>query len=75
VQVLVEAVTSDGEVHSHLLQNAETVRLVGPGGGGAAPAWRAVSVSELAEGDELWVLRQGAARHTGVSIEESIVER
>lgn len=85
VQVLVEAATSDGQSHSHLLQNAETVRLVGPrggaaaegivGGASAAPAWRAVSVSELQEGDEVWVLRQGGARHTGVSIEESIVER
>lgn len=76
--VLVEAVTPDGQAHSHLLQNAETVRLVGPAGegeGGDEGGWRAVSVSELAPGDEVFILRQGGARHTGISIEESIVER
>ena len=81
--VLVEAVAPDGSEHSILLQNAETVKLVGPasssaggssnaGGGGA---WRAVAVSELAAGDEVCVLVQGGARHTGISIEESITER
>jgi 3-dehydroquinate synthase class II len=48
------------------------------GGGGAAEAglgWAAVSVSELAPGQQLLVLQQGAARHTGVAIEESITER
>lgn len=104
----VEAVTGDGQAHSLLLQNAETVRLVGPSGAGpaaasssggeqeagyvwqsggesggseggsAAPAaarWRAVSVSELREGDCLFVLRQAGARHTGTAVEEQIVER
>ncbi|KAL4858177.1 3-dehydroquinate synthase [Chlorella vulgaris] len=126
--VLVEAELPDGESCSVLLQNAETVRLVGPvaaakgsggsstsGGGGTAregssggdaPAetaaadgyvwqqggssmpvdsqqqggeqqqgWGAVSVSELAPGHRLLVLRQASARHTGVAIEESITER
>jgi len=82
---LVEAVTADGETHSHLLQNAETVKLVGPQAGGTAqsglltgemiPSWGAISVSELQPGDELFVLRQGGARHTGISREESIIER
>jgi hypothetical protein len=125
---LVEAELPDGESCSVLLQNAETVRLVGPlaaakgsggssrrsGGGtaregssgGDAPAeaaaadgyvwqqggssmpvdsqqqgseqqqgWGAVSVSELAPGHRLLVLRQASARHTGVAIEESITER
>lgn len=123
LQVLVEAELPDGEPCSVLLQNAETVRLVGPvpgasgssgggggsrasqaggaagaqsaaaaedgyvwqqggsGGGGGGDAsgsrdsWRAISVSELAPGDRVFVLRQGGARHTGVAIEESITER
>lgn len=114
-QVLVEAELGDGERCSVLLQNAETVRMVGPaaadsasstststsasasaedgyvwqqggaragsssggsgGGGGQQPSWRAISVSDLAVGDRLFVLRQGGARHTGVAIEESITER
>jgi 3-dehydroquinate synthase class II len=89
VQVLVEAETPDGEVHSLLLQNAETVRLVGPSGeppsrvlGGSAAegeqpsaGWQAVSVSELQVGQAVYVRRQAAARHTGISIEEFIRER
>ena len=81
-QVLVEAETADKFRHSILLQNAETVRLVGPatvhGDGGSAKqvnGWRAVSVSELKEGAQLYVLRQDGARHTGISISEQIVER
>lgn len=107
-----EAELPDGDRCSALLQNAETVRLVGPpakgSAGGAAPApaedgfvwqlgkegraataaapkqqqqrrqqpgWQAVSVSELQKGQQLFVLRQGGARHTGVAIEESITER
>ncbi|KAK9816998.1 hypothetical protein WJX72_008045 [[Myrmecia] bisecta] len=45
--MLIEAETSDGEQHSILLQNAETV----------------------------YLYRQNAARHTGISIQEKIVER
>lgn len=120
--VLVEAELPDGDRCSVLLQNAETVRLVGParptdghgssgsssgdpgqpaagagaaaagvgpgrqeGGNGsgaatealphAQQAWRAVSVSQLAPGHQLFVLRQEGARHTGVAIQESITER
>ena len=88
MQVLVEAKTGDDVVHSLLLQNAETVRLVGPANGqtpGQAGAkdgvecgqasWRAVSVSEMQVGDKVFLRQQGAARHTGISINESIVER
>ena len=32
-------------------------------------------MSQLAPGDEIFVLRQCAARHTGIAIEEHIVER
>ena len=73
--VLVEAGVggSEGDVVSILLQNAETVKLVGPGEGEGG--WRAVSVAELSPGDSVFVLMQGAARHTGIEIEESITER
>jgi 3-dehydroquinate synthase class II len=80
--MLVEATAEDGEVWSTMLQNAETVRLVGPGAaadGAADPGgqgWQATSVSQLAVGSSrVYVLRQGAARHTGVAIQEQISER
>ena len=103
--MLVEARTEDGETHSTLLQNAETVRLIGPTSScvpsataeasngspsnpmkGAKeardfqkeqqrPDWEAIPVSTMAPGDKLYVLRQEGARHTGISIEERIVER
>jgi 3-dehydroquinate synthase class II len=103
--VLVEATTEDGVEHSILLQNAETVKLIGPKGNrnggdvnkggscdsrrnktlnkalniggeaGKAKEWRTISVAEMVPGDEVYVLVQNAARHTGVSIEESITEK
>lgn len=79
--VLVEATTEDGIEHSILLQNAETVKLLGPkdsrngGGINKGKEWRTISVAEIAPGDEVYVLVQNAARHTGVSIEESITEK
>ena len=113
--VLVQAATAEGQLHSILLQNAETVKLVGPAavhgagaartggaerssggpssqeqaapplaagsspgkssGGTSGNPWRAISVSELRPGDRLFVHRQAAARHTGLSIEEQITEK
>lgn len=85
--VLIEAETpNDGQRHSVLLQNAETVKLVGPSlasSGGrsddendaSTPFWRAVSVAQLAPGDRVYVLRQPAARHTGLAIDEGVSER
>jgi 3-dehydroquinate synthase class II len=73
--VLVEAKTSDGGYHSILLQNAETVRLIGPDDG-SDTGWRAISVSKLQVGDELLLLLQGdGARHTGILILEQISEK
>ena len=46
-----------------LLQNAETCRLVRPGGAH-------VSVAELVPGDEVLVVCDRVARHTGVAVEE-----
>ncbi len=38
--------------------------------------WQATSVSQLAEGgSRVYILRQGAARHTGIAIQENITER
>ena len=36
---------------------------------------RALSVTELKTGDKVFVLQQPGARHTGISIQESIIER
>lgn len=77
--VLIQAATEDGNEHSVMLQNAETVKLVGPDDSGnegdITDTWRAISVSELKIGDEIFVHRQSEARHTGVAINEQIVER
>ena len=101
MQVLVEAETQDGQKHSILLQNAETVRLVGPQpvnvlkpnkhksstciqDGAAELAEKlgkeqsqavAVAVSELQIGQHIYLHLQSAARHTGISIRENIVEQ
>ena len=80
MQVLVEAETQDGVRHSILLQNAETVRLVAPNQPDEASlasgkSAGAVSVTELQLGQPVYVHLQGAARHTGISIQESIVEK
>ncbi len=65
--VLVEA-EEKGERISAILQNAETIRLTQPGG-------KAVSLVDLQEGSEILVYREGAARHFGVRIDETIRER
>ena len=57
--VLVEAKTSDGELHSAILQNAETVRLIGPDGESPSnQGWSTISVSELAAGHKVYIHRQ-----------------
>lgn len=65
--ILIEA-EADGERISTLLQNAETIKLVKPDG-------RPVSVAELKEGDEVLVHLEKSARHFGMKIEESIIEK
>jgi 3-dehydroquinate synthase class II len=68
--VLVEAQTADGAAHSVILQNAETVKLVG---GSAAVG---LSVASLKPGDNVLVHRpEVAARHTGIAVEEWLVEQ
>lgn len=64
--LLVEA-EAEGRRYRVILQNAETVRLVGPDG--------AVSVSELAVGDGVLMHLETDARHFGMAVEERIEER
>lgn len=66
--ILVEARTSDGRHHSVILQNAETVKLL-------SAEEQPLSVADIAEGDRVLVHLQAEARHTGIEIEEQILER
>ena len=65
--LLVEA-EKDGEVFKTLLQNAETINLVGSDG-------KPISVAKLKLGDEVLVNVERAGRHFGVKVEETLVER
>jgi 3-dehydroquinate synthase II len=65
--VLVEA-EERGQRISVILQNAETIRLVQPGG-------KAISLIDLQEGSEVLVCTEKGGRHFGVQIDEAIVER
>lgn len=65
--ILIEA-EADGERISTLLQNAETIKLVGADG---SPR----SVADLKIGDQVMVYLEGGARHFGMSIEENIIEK
>lgn len=65
--LLIRAKTPSGREHTVILQNAETIRVVGEGG-------KAVSVAALAAGDTVLVAEEAAGRHFGVAVEESIRE-
>jgi len=65
--LLVEA-ELEGKSFKTLLQNAETINLVGKDG---AP----ISVTKLKPGDKVLVHVERAGRHFGVSVEETAVER
>ncbi len=65
--VLVEA-EAGGQRLSTIVQNAETIRFVAPGGA-------AVSVSTLRAGDEVLLHREDGGRHFGMKIRETIAER
>ncbi|KAF0912856.1 hypothetical protein E2562_019444 [Oryza meyeriana var. granulata] len=72
--ILVEAKENCGDdTYSIFLQNAETVALITPekGSGGRT----AIPVTSLKVGDEVLVRKQGGARHTGIEIQEFIVEK
>lgn len=65
--MLVEA-ESEGKVFKTLLQNAETINLVGKEG---AP----ISISRLKVGDEILIYTKDVGRHFGMEVEESLIER
>ena len=70
-----EAETQDGQRHSIMLQNAETVRLISPQQERSVFSSDAVSVTELQVGQPVYLHLQDPARHTGISINEQIVEK
>ncbi|WP_435179978.1 3-dehydroquinate synthase II [Halorussus sp. AFM4] len=63
----VEVEFDDGDRVETLLQNAETIKVATRDG--------RTAVTDLAEGDELLVFREGGARHFGETVEESIIEK
>lgn len=65
--LLVRAEAPSGRDYAVVLQNAETVRLVAPGG-------EAVSVARLRPGDCVLLAEEAAGRHFGVAVEETIRE-
>ncbi|HMK54472.1 MAG TPA: 3-dehydroquinate synthase II [Methanobacteriaceae archaeon] len=65
--MLVEA-EYDGVVLRTLLQNAETIRLVGEDG-------KPISVADLEVGNKIMVFLDESARHFGMAIEETIIEK
>ncbi len=65
--ILVEA-EHEGRVYKTLLQNAETINLVGKDG---SP----ISVSDLKVGDEVLLYVKTIGRHFGMEVEESVIER
>ncbi len=65
--LLVEA-EAEGRAISAILQNAETIRLMSPQGDPA-------SITELKKGREILVALEGEARHFGMKIRETIVEK
>ncbi|XP_021905453.1 uncharacterized protein LOC110820308 isoform X2 [Carica papaya] len=73
--ILVEAKTdADDQTHfSIFLQNAETVALVSPHQG-SGQQHTAIPVTSLKVGNEILLRIQGGARHTGIEIQEFIVE-
>ncbi|XP_062009942.1 uncharacterized protein LOC133726412 [Rosa rugosa] len=74
--ILVEAKRSldDQTIYSILVQNAETVALVCPKKENEGQK-TAIPVTSLKVGDEIMLRLQGGARHTGIEIQEFIVEK
>ncbi|XP_077224858.1 3-dehydroquinate synthase isoform X4 [Tasmannia lanceolata] len=74
--ILVEAKKDSDytDTYSILLQNAETVGLVHPCEGDK-PIKSAIPVTSLKVGDKVLLRMQGGARHTGIEIQEFIVEK
>lgn len=74
--VMIEAEGIDSGIsYSIMLQNAETVKLVGPEDASTS-GWKTLSVSEISEGDQVYLFEylESGARHTGILINETINE-
>ncbi len=65
--LLVEA-EREGETYKTLLQNAETINLVGKDS-------KPISVAKLKPGDEVLLYVERAGRHFGTKVDEMLVER
>lgn len=65
--MLIEAKAKDRTLTT-ILQNAETIKLVGKDG-------NPISVAKLSKGDEVLVCLEDGARHFGKKIEETIIEK
>lgn len=65
--ILVEAKVG-GAVIKTILQNAETIKLVGKDG-------KPISVAALKEGDEVLAYYEDTARHFGMKVDETIIEK
>jgi len=65
--LMIRAEAPSGKEYSVVLQNAETVRLVDPGG-------EALSVARIAAGDSVLLAEEAAGRHFGVAVDETIRE-
>lgn len=57
-----------GQKYSAILQNAETIKLVGADGS-------SIPVTKLKEGDKILVKAEKEARHFGMKIDETIIEK
>ena len=57
-----------GKLYKTLLQNAETITLLKKNG-------RPISIAKLKKGDEILIHTKDAARHFGMEVEESIIEK
>ncbi len=65
--MLIEAEAEGGQI-SLVLQNAETIRLVGPEG-------KAISATTLKAGDKVLGHIEKAGRHFGMQVDETLIER
>lgn len=73
--MLIDALTDDGQELSVLLQNAETVKVVGPAEN-RDQAWQAFPLPSLKPGHKVYIHGQKqSGRHAGVAIDEYIIER
>ena len=76
---MVTASTTDGVEHSVILQNAETVKLVGRAtreaiASDSDKSWTTIPVTNMHAGDVVLVTRSDGGRHMGLSVQEKLSE-